>query len=77
MSVTVYNGSFNYISLLSVFNIVTVTNNVFITSMFAVYGKDVKASDSLQLNDADAPHPGKNTVTYEARQIKAIMLQLV
>ena len=44
--------------------------------LLTVYGKDVKSSDDLQL-DAEPLHPGKNTVTYEARQIKAIMLQLI
>ena len=41
-----------------------------------VYGKDVKISNALEL-DTEPMHPGKNTVTYEARQLKALMLQLI
>ena len=42
----------------------------------AVYGKDVKALIEQPLEE-EPMHPGKNTVTYEARQLKALMLQLM
>ena len=46
------------------------------TSYLSVYGKDVVASNEQPL-DAEPMHPGRNTVTYEARQIKALMLHLI
>ncbi|ELU05516.1 hypothetical protein CAPTEDRAFT_145766 [Capitella teleta] len=40
------------------------------------YGRDVKAVIEQPLEE-EPMHPGKNTVTYEARHIKALMLQLM
>lgn len=40
------------------------------------YGRDVKAVIEQPLEE-EVMHPGKNTVTYEARHIKALMLQLM
>lgn len=41
-----------------------------------VYGKDVKALIEQPL-EAEPMHPGKNTVTYEARLLKSLLLQLI
>ncbi|GAB6033191.1 Tetratricopeptide repeat protein 30A [Chamberlinius hualienensis] len=38
-----------------------------------IYGQEVKAQVDLPLGHA--LHPGKNTVTYEARQLKALLLE--
>ena len=40
------------------------------------YGRDVKAMIEQPLEE-ELMHPGKNTVTYESRQLKALMLQLM
>lgn len=40
-----------------------------------LYGRDVKAIIEQPLEEAPL-HPGKNTVTYEARALKALLLQL-
>jgi tetratricopeptide repeat protein 30 len=42
----------------------------------AVYGHDVKAAAEQPLDD-QPPHPGRNTVTYEARLLKSLLMQLV
>ena len=42
----------------------------------SVYGKDVKAMIEQPL-EAEPMHPGKNTVTYEARLLKSLLLQLI
>ena len=42
----------------------------------AVYGKDVKALTEQPLED-EKMHLGKNTVTYEARQLKALLMKLI
>ncbi len=42
----------------------------------AAYGKDVKALVEQPLEE-ELMHPGKNTVTYEARLLKALMLDLM
>jgi len=42
----------------------------------AVYGRDVTAHVEAPL-EQEPTHPGKNTVTYEARQLKALFLQLM
>ena len=51
---------------------------VFITSAFviSVYGRDVKAVIEQPLEE-ETMHPGKNTVTYEARLLKSLLLQLI
>ncbi|XP_056017937.1 tetratricopeptide repeat protein 30A-like isoform X1 [Ostrea edulis] len=41
-----------------------------------MYGKDVKALIEQPL-EAEPMHPGKNTVTYEARLLKSLLLQLM
>lgn len=41
-----------------------------------MYGRDVKAVIEQPL-EAEPMHPGKNTVTYEARLLKNLLLQLV
>ncbi|XP_034314143.1 intraflagellar transport protein 70A isoform X1 [Magallana gigas] len=41
-----------------------------------MYGKDVKALIEQPL-EAEPMHPGKNTVTYEARLLKSLLLQLI
>ena len=41
-----------------------------------VYGHDVKAIVEQPLDD-QPPHPGRNTVTYEARLLKSLLMQLV
>ncbi len=40
------------------------------------YGRDVKAMIEQPLEE-EPMHPGRNTVTYEARAIKALLLQLM
>jgi tetratricopeptide repeat protein 30 len=44
--------------------------------IIAVYGRDVKAQIEPPL-EQERMHPGKNTVTYEARLLKALLLQLM
>ena len=44
--------------------------------LFPVYGKEVKARVEQPL-DEEPLHPGKNTVTYESRLLKALLMQLV
>ncbi|XP_018016574.1 tetratricopeptide repeat protein 30A [Hyalella azteca] len=39
------------------------------------YGRDVKTQIEQPLEET-SPHPGRNTVTYEARMLKALLLQL-
>ena len=41
-----------------------------------LYGRDVVAHVEAPLEE-ERMHPGKNTVTYEARQLKALLLQLM
>lgn len=43
--------------------------------MFAVYGRDVKATIEQPLEE-EPMHPGRNTVAYEARLLKSLLLQL-
>ena len=43
--------------------------------LFLVYGKEVKALIEQPL-EAEPMHPGKNTVTYEARLLKGILLKM-
>ena len=43
--------------------------------IFTVYGRNVKTSIEQPLEDV-TPHPGKNTVTYEARLLKSHLTQL-
>ena len=43
---------------------------------FPVYGRDVKALVEQPLEE-EPMHPGKNTVTYESRVLKALLLQLM
>ena len=43
---------------------------------FAVYGKNVAAVVEQPLEE-EKMHPGKNTVTYEARELKSLFLRLV
>jgi hypothetical protein len=40
-----------------------------------VYGKDVRANAEIPL-ELDPAHPGKNTVTYEARYLKWLLLKI-
>jgi len=42
----------------------------------AVYGRDVRAHVEAPL-EQEPMHPGRNTVTYEARLLKALFLQLM
>ena len=42
----------------------------------SVYGRDVKALVEQPLEE-EPMHPGKNTVTYESRVLKALLLQLM
>ena len=49
--------------------------NLFASCIFPVYGKEVKALIEQPL-EAEPMHPGKNTVTYEARLLKGILLHL-
>ena len=44
--------------------------------LFTVYGRDVKAVIEQPL-EAEPMHPGKNTVTYESRLLKGLLLQLI
>lgn len=44
--------------------------------LYAVYGRDVKAQIEAPL-EQEPLHPGKNTVTYEARLLKALLLKLM
>lgn len=48
----------------------------FFVFVILVYGKDVKALIEQPL-EAEPMHPGKNTVTYEARLLKSLLLQLI
>ena len=41
-----------------------------------MYGRNVKAVVEQPLEE-EVTHPGKNTVTYESRLLKALMLQLM
>ena len=41
-----------------------------------VYGRDVKAVIEQPLEE-EPMHPGKNTVTYEARLLKSLMQELL
>ena len=43
---------------------------------FVVYGKNVPAVVEQPLEE-EKMHPGKNTVTYEARELKSLFLRLV
>lgn len=42
---------------------------------FTVYGRSVKGLIEHPLEEM-AIHPGKNTVTYESRLLKALLLQI-
>ncbi|MPC10309.1 Tetratricopeptide repeat protein 30A1 [Portunus trituberculatus] len=42
---------------------------------YSVYGRSVKGLIEHPLEEM-AIHPGKNTVTYEARLLKALLLQI-
>jgi len=42
----------------------------------AVYGRDVTAHVEAPL-EQEPTHPGRNTVTYEARLLKSLLLQLM
>jgi len=42
----------------------------------AVYGRDVRAHVEAPL-EQDPMHPGRNTVTYEARMLKSLLLQVM
>lgn len=44
--------------------------------MFAVYGKSVAAVVEQPLEE-EKMHPGKNTVTFEARELKSLFMRLV
>ena len=44
--------------------------------LFPVYGRDVKAVIEQPL-EAEPMHPGKNTVSYESRLLKGLLLQLM
>ncbi len=58
----------------------TVVYNNHIDCMYSliisVYGKDVKAVVEQPLEE-ELMHPGKNTVTYESRLLKSLMLDLI
>ena len=45
-------------------------------SVPVVYGRDVKAVVEQPLEE-ELIHPGKNTVTYESRLLKALLLDLI
>ena len=45
-------------------------------ALVSVYGRDVKALVEQPLEE-EPMHPGKNTVTYESRVLKALLLQLM
>lgn len=47
-----------------------------ISGFFAEYGRDVKVIIEQPLEE-ELMHPGKNTVTYEARMLKALLLKLM
>ena len=44
--------------------------------MFVVYGKSVAAVVEQPLEE-EKMHPGKNTVTFEARELKSLFMRLV
>lgn len=41
-----------------------------------VYGKDVKANIELPMEQSPM-HPGRNTVTFEARYLKALLFEII
>ncbi len=57
------------------------------TQHCAVYGREVKAHSAVPFTGGDVgggghvdllgTHPGRNTVTYEARALKALLLELM
>ena len=48
----------------------------FLFLLFTDYGRDVKALVERPLEE-ELMHPGKNTVSYESRALKALMMQLM
>ena len=51
-------------------------SELFLRVLLTVYGRDVKAVIEQPL-EAEPMHPGKNTVTYESRLLKGLLLQLM
>ena len=49
---------------------------LYVVFIFLVYGRSVVAVVEQPLEE-EITHPGKNTVTYESRVLKALMLELM
>ena len=58
---------------LSSHTIITLTG---FRAFLSAYGKDVKALVEQPLEE-ELMHPGKNTVTFESRLLKSLMLDLI
>ena len=44
--------------------------------VFQVYGKDVKANIEVPM-ETNPMHPGRNTVSYEARYLKWLLFEII
>lgn len=63
--------------ILSVHHFVSkIKSLTFVLPTSLVYGRNVKVFDDQPLEGAQI-HPGQNTVTYEARILKSLLLEIV